>query len=91
MGVAYDPTHRRVVIFGGEHFPMVFGTTWTWNGTSWVRWSPGQSPSPRDGSGMTYDSTTGHVLLFGGFDGAAETGDTWNWNGSSWTCVAGCV
>ena len=46
--LAYNPTTRTLVLFGGQSFDRVFGDTWTWNGTTWTEQHPAMSRrSPR--------------------------------------------
>jgi hypothetical protein len=35
-GLAYDPTHQVLVLFGGEVFGGQARDTWTWNGIDWA-------------------------------------------------------
>jgi hypothetical protein len=90
-GVAFDPAHRHVVLFGGQNDHVLWGDTWTFDGRSWTRLSPPSSPSPRSGFGMVYDSTRHQTILFGGVGLRSLLSDTWTWDGFTWTCVAGCA
>jgi hypothetical protein len=83
VGMAYDSTQARVVLFGG-YFSGHLGDTWTWDGTDWTHQSPAHSPSPRNSMGMAYDSALEQVVVFGG-NGDAVRGDTWTWDGIDWT------
>ncbi len=89
-GMAFDPTRRQDVLFGGVNNRGTFGDTWTFDGRSWTRLSPPTSPVPRYFFGMILDSTSGQILLFGGLSDIGYLGDTWTWDGSTWTCLAGC-
>jgi hypothetical protein len=91
---AYDQARHEVVLFGGDTGyqsgpDIVIGTTWTWNGATWVRRHPAASPSPRTGAAMVYDGATRQLLLFGGsrlpFSGGGYLAGTWSWNGATWT------
>jgi hypothetical protein len=90
-GMAFDPTNRAAVFFGGENARGLWGDTWTFDGRRWTRRSPPTSPSPRSGFGMVYDSTRGQIILFGGLGFTGLLSDTWTWEGTTWTCVAGCL
>lgn len=83
--MAYDARNGTVVMFGGESDAGLSNATWTWNGSTWTRQHPGQSPPARVYASMAYDPANGTVVLFGG-DGGANglLGDTWVWNGSRW-------
>lgn len=94
-GMAYDPTTRTVVLFGGrDSSGVALGDTWTWGGVTWTQQFPAVSPPARaPGHSMAYDSATGTVVLFGGGGnensnyGSPVFGDTWEWDGRtrSWT------
>ena len=95
--MAYDPATRQLVLFGG------FGAadnsddlndTWTWNGTTWKKATPANSPPVRVTAGLAYDPANAGLVLFGGLGPApfgqqappsAFLNDTWIWNGSNWT------
>ena len=89
--MAYDAATGTVVLFGGYVYNGQFhtlGDTWTWDGSTWTRQSPGASPPTRWGAAMAYDAATSTVVLFGG-DHQIPLGlglaDTWAWDGSAWT------
>jgi len=96
--MAYDAATRTVLLFGG--FGWISGAagaysagfgwlndTWSWNGTTWTRLSPGRNPGGSDTDSMAYDPATKTVLLFNGglCNSCAGQGQTWNWNGRTWT------
>ena len=82
--LAYNPTTRTLVLFGGQSFDRVFGDTWTWNGTTWTEQHPAMSPSPRIRVAMALDPKTGQDVLFGGIASDNHLRDTWTWDGQSW-------
>ncbi len=89
--MAYDPAIGRLVLFGGTHETpsksfVLFGDTWTYNGTTWARQSPTTNPGRRYGASMAYDPATGRLVLFGGQGVYAyqSFGDTWTYNGAAW-------
>jgi hypothetical protein len=74
---------------GGIPVTNVLNDTWTWDGTTWTRQSPPQSPPPRQSAQMAFDRARGVAVLFGGQDADQnDLSDTWEWNGSTWTQVA---
>ena len=87
--MAYDAATGKMVLFGGWNGSasyVVFGDTWTWNGTTWTQQAPAASPSAREDAAMAYDSGTGEEVLFGGVGmGNRVHGDTWTWDGTIWT------
>jgi hypothetical protein len=83
--MAWDPTGRQVVLYGG-HNGAPMGDTWTWDGSTWTQRISAVAPSARAESSMATDDATSSVVLFGGFDAAGnEDGDTWSWQGTGWT------
>jgi hypothetical protein len=84
--MAFDSTLNEVVVFGGFDGINRFGTTWSWNGQSWLKHDiPG--PSVRSGATMAYDSTRDVVVLFGGTSGKMLS-DTWEFDGDKWTQIS---
>jgi hypothetical protein len=72
--MAYDPTTKKVVLFGGFLTPEGGTTvinsdeTWTWDGATWTQQFPPVSP-PAAGYNtdpMVFDIAIGKVVLFGG-------------------------
>jgi hypothetical protein len=91
--MAYDPATATVLLFGGvgglsnQHASTgagspvrVLGGTWSWNGTTWTKLSPGGSPEPSIGSSMAYDPATEVMLLFDG-GGFGALNKTWTLRG----------
>ena len=80
--MAYDPTIRSVVLFGGQHFwasptagdkspNATINDTWTYSKGVWTNITgslPG-APSPRFGGVMAFDASDNALLLFGGLSG----------------------
>jgi hypothetical protein len=85
-GMADDPMHGQVVLFGGINDDGTFADTWTWDGSAWTKRNPGHSPWKRDAFGMVWDAATGTVVLFGGAHlTSGDRNDTWTWDGTDWT------
>jgi hypothetical protein len=85
--MAYDATHDRVVLFGGDVLAdSRLNDTWEWDGTDWTQVAD-IGPSRRSNHSMAHDSARGRVVLFGGQDdavlkgtrgsGTAKTGRKW--------------
>lgn len=79
--MAYDPSRRRVVLFGGVdalNYSMAYhrcdyangnplGDTWEWDGSEWQRVSAdGEGPPARWSAAITFDEARGRIVLFGG-------------------------
>jgi hypothetical protein len=88
--LAYDVATHTVVLFGGAGFVgtqgIVFGDTWTWDGTTWTQQHPAASPPGVAAASMAYDAASSTVVLFGG-DGSRfrNLAGTWTWDGTTWT------
>jgi hypothetical protein len=84
---------QPAVMFGGFGYGGGSGAlhdTWTWDGKSWTRQAPTQTPHRRWATGMAYDEATQTVVLFGGQDDNLtyrDFRDTWLWNGMTWQPV----
>jgi hypothetical protein len=84
--MAPDPSHHRVVLFGGHATAGLLGDTWTWDGHRWSRDLLAGGPPERAAAGMAPDPTGG-VVLFGGVGRAGALGDTWRWDGHAWSAL----
>jgi hypothetical protein len=95
--MAYDPTTRHLIMFGGwrdlDHADQV-GTwlddTWAYDpaADSWTELKPpGTVPSPRGQAAMVYDPSTGRIILFGGSGDAGVFNDIWAYSPAknTWT------
>ncbi len=72
--------------FGGQKGES-FGETWEYNGESWHRATPLQSPSSRYGHSLVYDEQRKVIVLFGGSSHGVLTqslNDTWEYDGMTW-------
>jgi N-acetylneuraminic acid mutarotase len=81
--MAYLPTVKRLVLFGGADD---LGDTWLWDGQNWAELpSSSSGPPARDSATLAYD---GHqLILFGGHritTGPFYLDDTWAFNGTRW-------
>src|SRR5688572_16652077 len=96
--MAYDPSQRRVIMFGG-FAPGLLQDLWEWDGDAglWLRRSPFPLPpawpSARQQHAMSTDPARKTVVLFGGTrnEGPNNTPtalrDVWEWHGiaGTWT------
>lgn len=99
--MAYDAATHQLVLFGGygrtprkpgSTAPAVstygdLSTTWTWNGRTWTKRSPAESPPARQDASMAYDTATHQLVLFGGAGVTNFLPTTWVWNGTTWKLV----
>jgi len=90
--MAYDPTLRGLVLYGG-HLPYsgtVFTDTWIFDGKTWTERHPAQSPSVQ--GQLVYDAALRRLVLFGegvGPTGTATGSETWTYDGATWTKLPG--
>ncbi len=97
--LAYSLSTSQLVLFGGGTGACPVCTTHneTWvlntNATTWTKWTPEHSPSPRGNHSMVYDPGMRAVVLFGGTSGDGTTttlhNDTWAWTGTDWAQAVG--
>ena len=86
--MAFDPTSRRVILFGGYgNDGQPRADTWAWDGSNWMRLSPSNSPPARAGAAMTTFATKHKVVLIGGESTSPFT-DAWSWDGILWSQLA---
>lgn len=94
FSMAYDPSQRLTVVFGGWTGSAWLGDTWEWDGSVWTQRFPANSPTPRDSAMLTYDGLTGHLLMFGGVDtSGTEVSDTWDYDtvAKTWTRLSPAI
>lgn len=77
-GAAMAFKQDRIALFGGiasssPPNPVVFGSTWEWNGTHWTQ-RQDIGPEARWGHGMAYDSVRNHIVLYGGLPVVLDVG-----------------
>jgi hypothetical protein len=92
--MAWDPSGRRLLLFGGEGtaapgHPAVLRDTWAWDGRGWARLRPRVSPPGRLGAGtsaLAADAATGEVLMVtdGAAGGTPCSLATWRWSAGRW-------
>jgi hypothetical protein len=82
--MAYDPSRRVVVLFGGSGGPL--GDTWSWNGRGWTQL--GMPPVPgRFNTALAWDPAARRLVRFGGWDGKERASDTWELGQAGWVRV----
>lgn len=81
--MVYEPTTRRVLLFGGTDGGTELNDTWAYDpGTgAWDKLCPeGRLPHARASHSMVYDPTRGKVILFGGLADHTHLCDTWSYD-----------
>jgi len=75
--LVYDPTLRRVVLFGGDDDIAHLSDVWAWDGARWVE-QAAIGPSARRHHAAIYDTARHAMVMFGGDgDAGPGLGDTW--------------
>jgi hypothetical protein len=89
MGMVYDASTNRVVLFGGydRDSMTLYGDTWTYDGTTWTQVTTANSPSPRYRGAMVYDTRRVRPIWYGGFDGTTISTETWQFTGDDWSLL----
>src|SRR5262249_23115633 len=75
--LAFDLLRGRTLLFGGVGGPRL---TWEWDGSSWTRCVPANTPSARQHHALAFDLARGRTVLFGRQSGATRLADTWEWD-----------
>jgi hypothetical protein len=85
--MAYDPARGEMVLFGGATSSggSFNNETWTWDGATWTKKNPDQSPPARFAAMMAFDPSSGEIVLAGGRTSSSYFKDTWTWDGENWT------
>ncbi|MCI4330802.1 MAG: PKD domain-containing protein [Thermoplasmata archaeon] len=81
-GLAYLPTARALILYGGNIGPPGSpGTdTWAFNGTNWTNLFPSVDPGPASYFGFGWEATSGAIALFGSSVPGAGLPITWQFS-----------
>jgi hypothetical protein len=82
--MAWDPTSRTILLFGGDTNAGATNAFDSWDGTVWTNLGRLGPPSRDDGR-LVADPDRGVVTLSGGRNGLRVLNDTWEWDGQAWT------
>jgi hypothetical protein len=82
-GMAYDPVHQQVVLFGGNDGSGYLNDTWVWNNstTSWIQKSPATVPTATNDPKMFWSDTRKRVILIITY----PVERIYEWDGTDWT------
>jgi hypothetical protein len=81
VSLVYDPTARRVVLFGGIlNGKSALQQTWVLENDIWREIRMARAPAPRWGQAAFYDLTRQRMMLFGGDNYPREYNDLWELN-----------
>ena len=65
--MVYDPTAKKIVLFGGDRLDQLLSDTWTFDGQKWEEQQPAACPAPRAGHALLWLAGAKKVLLLGGY------------------------
>ena len=84
-GVVWMASADRLVLTGGWNGSRDLDETWTFDGATWTRQQPTNSPGEHSSHGLAYDAARDRVVLFGGWNaGGLRSAETWEWDGADW-------
>jgi len=69
--MAWDPVAEKLLLYGGgtTFKANLTSDTWNFDGSDWVKLSPGQNPGTLKDHRMVTDTKRKRIVLFGGIDG----------------------
>jgi len=76
LGLAYDRTLGKHILFGGFQEGQFFNDTWLLD-DKWQELDSPLVPPARWGHTLFYDQNRGRIVIFGGFDGKSYLNDMW--------------
>ena len=84
--MAFDPTSRKIVMFGGFANGLFLDDTWEWSGTSssWTPSTPTVIPRRRSKHAMGVDPIRRRLVMLGGEFTMGTFSDLWDWDGVTW-------
>lgn len=73
--LAYDPSAKKVVLFGGDQLDQLVADTWTFDTATgtWTELKPAVSPAPRGGHALVWLPKARKLLLLGGYTYTSTT------------------
>ncbi len=79
---AYDPVHRKIILFGGEAEDRVLSDTWVYDCATrkWQQRFPGKVPPPRAGHILCWLPGTKKMVLAGGYSRVPLGQDIWTYD-----------
>jgi hypothetical protein len=73
--LAYDPVHKKVVLFGGDQLDQLLSDTWTFDVVkqAWRKVAQKPGPAPRGGHALVWLPKAKKILLAGGYEYTSTT------------------
>ncbi len=79
---AYDPVHKKIVIFAGDGLDRVLSDTWVYDCATrtWEQRFPPKAPSPRAGHVLAWLPKSGRIVLAGGYSRVRLPHELWTYD-----------
>ena len=79
---AYDPIHKKIVLFGGDQLDRVLSDTWLYDCTArtWEQKFPDKCPAPRAGHVLAWLPKAGRVVLACGYSRVDLPQEIWSYD-----------
>jgi hypothetical protein len=73
--LAYDPVHKKIVLFGGDQLDQLLSDTWLFDVVTqtWSEAAPKSAPAPRGGHALLWLPKARKLLLVGGYTYSSTT------------------
>ena len=83
--IAYDPAHRKIVLFGGDQLDRVLSDTWLYDCATrtWAQKFPEKGPAPRAGHVLAWLPKAGQIVLAGGYSRVDIPHEIWSYDVSA--------
>ncbi len=79
---AFDPVHKKIVLFGGDGLDRTLSDTWLYDcaARSWEQKFPEKCPSPRAGHVLAWLPKAGKAVLAGGYSRRPIAQEVWTYD-----------
>jgi len=89
--IAYDPVHKKIVLFGGDGLDRVLSDTWVYDCATrtWEQRFPARCPAPRAGHVLAWLPKAGRIVLAGGYSRTWLAQEIWTYDvaANEWTML----
>ena len=80
--IAYDPEHKKIVLFGGDGLDRTLSDTWVYDCATrtWAQRFPKQCPTPRAGHILAWLPKAKKIMLAGGYSRTWLAQEVWTYD-----------
>ncbi len=80
--VAYDPVHRKIILFGGDGLDRTLSDTWVYDCATrtWAQRFPVRCPAPRAGHILAWLPKAKRIVLAGGYSRVPLAQEIWTYD-----------